>query len=145
MKRITSLLLLLALAAPATAVAYGPYDATLVRILDGDTIVVDAAVWPGQTVRTSLRLDGIDTPEKGWRAKCDAEREAGLRATSFTTRWLASHPQFQITNIGRGKYAGRVLGRVIAGDTDLAADLLEAGVARPYDGGRRPDWCQEVQ
>ena len=139
MKRITTSILLLLLSWAAHA--YGPYDATLVRIIDGDTVVVDVAVWPEQTIRTSLRLAGVDTPEKGWRAKCDAEREAGKRATAFTTRWLSAHTQIQVTDIRRGKYAGRVLGLITAGDSDLATDLIEAGVARPYDGGQRGGWC----
>lgn len=100
-------------------------------------------MWPEQTIRTSLRLSGVDTPEKGWRAKCDAEREAGQRATAFTTRWLSAYPQIQITDIRRGKYAGRVLGLITAGDSDLATDQIDAGVARPYDGGKRDSWCQE--
>ena len=33
-----------------------------------------------------MRLRGVDSPEKGRRAKCQAEREVGQAATMFT-RW----------------------------------------------------------
>ena len=125
----------------ATAEDYGPYAATLVRVIDGDTVLIDARIWPGQTVRSAVRLRGIDTPEKGGRAHCLSEREAGQRSTSFTRRWLAAHPVFQITDVRSGKFSGRVLGRIVADDADLAEDLLAAGMARPYDGGKRASWC----
>jgi endonuclease YncB( thermonuclease family) len=41
----------------------GPVEAIVVKVIDGDTFVADAAVWPGQTVRVNIRIRGIDAPE----------------------------------------------------------------------------------
>ena len=44
---------------------------------DGDTLTVDAEPWPGLTARTSVRVDGIDTPEI--RGRCPAEKALALQ------------------------------------------------------------------
>ena len=119
----------------------GPYRIEVIRVIDGDTILVNAHAWPGIHIRTSLRLDGIDTPEKGWRAQCPAERKAGETATAYTQQWLRQHSNLQATHIRRGKYAGRILGQIVSGPNNLADDLLQAGHARPYNGRKRGGWC----
>lgn len=48
----------------ALSLLYGPYQADLVRVIDGDTIEVDLHVYPGEVVRVSVRENGINTPEK---------------------------------------------------------------------------------
>ena len=49
-----------------------------------------------------------------------------------------------LRNIHYGKYAGRVLARVETSDgEDLNTLLLEAGLARVYDGGKRRSWCPQ--
>ncbi len=82
---------------PAVALAGeiipGPATADVVRVYDGDTLTVDAHPWPQITVRTSVRVDGVDAPEI--RGKCDSEkamaREARelARETAGATRWTA--------------------------------------------------------
>jgi micrococcal nuclease len=42
-------------------------------VLDGDTFLADAELWPRQHLRIHVPLRGIDTPEK--KAWCAAERE----------------------------------------------------------------------
>jgi endonuclease YncB( thermonuclease family) len=48
----------------------------------------------------------------------------------------------RLRDVRYGKYARRVVARVEtpAGE-DLGRALLDAGLARPYDGGRRASWC----
>jgi len=65
-------LVLYGISLDARAEEYGPYRADVVRVIDGDTVVLDAHIWPGMTQRTHLRLSGIDTPlphsqPRGWR------------------------------------------------------------------------------
>ena len=46
-----------------------------------------------------------------------------------------------LTNIAREKY-GRALADVTLEDgTSVAELMMEAGLARPYEGGRRAGWC----
>lgn len=61
------------------------YEWPVLRVVDGDTVAVDASTdIPPELARLSVRLHGVDTPEKGYRTRCDSEREAGQAATEFT-------------------------------------------------------------
>ena len=47
------------LARDAAAIVKGPVEARVLRIIDGDTIVVRARIWPGQHIKVSVRLAGL--------------------------------------------------------------------------------------
>lgn len=113
----------------------GPVLARIVRVIDGDTLVVDAHPWPGHAVRVSVRLRGIDTPER--RSKCSRERLAADSARSELERLVAGHSTVELSNVSGGKYYGRVLADLKAGKRDVAAAMLESGLATPYEGGKR--------
>ena len=113
------------------------------RIVDGDTLRVDAgADMPGELAAISVRLRGIDTPEKGGRAKCESERARGQAATAFTAEAIEAAARIVIRDPEWGKWGGHVIADVLLDGRSLAAALLEAGHARPYDGGRRGSWCE---
>lgn len=116
----------------------GPVAAEVERVIDGDTIAVRAQVWLGQHISVLVRIEGADTPEL--RGGCPAEKAAAARAKALLTS-EAGH-QVLLRDIRHDKYAGRILARV-ANDkgADLAGVMIEAGLARPYDGGERVDWC----
>ncbi|MGF1545661.1 MAG: thermonuclease family protein [Parvularculaceae bacterium] len=112
-------------------------DANVVRVVDGDTIRVEAAIWIGLSLDVAVRLDGVDAPEIGG-ARCPRERVLGRRAKAFAARHVADG--VALRDVRRGKYAGRVVARVLAADgRDLGAALLAAGLARPY--GANKSWC----
>jgi len=119
----------------------GPVAADVVEVIDGDTIAVRAHIWPGHTVETRVRLDGVDTPETR-RPDCEAEREAGHRATAFTREWLTGRPVVTLHQVRLGSFAGRVIADMQDGDThqSLSDALLEAGLATIY--GEDGPWCQ---
>lgn len=76
---------------PEVIAVYPEYRWPIVKVIDGDTIKVDArADFPFELARLSVRLRGVDTPEKGGRAKCEAERHAGQAAAAFTTAMASS-------------------------------------------------------
>lgn len=141
MTRIITLALLLLSSFPEIAHADrripGPIRADVVKVIDGDTIEVNAMVWPGVTVNTKVRVDGIDTPEID--GKCDGEKAMAIRALEHvralvgTTVWLR--------NVRFGKFAGRVIADIQVGKRNLARELIQAGLARAYRGGRRRPWC----
>jgi len=115
-------------------------EATVTRVIDGDSMMVSAVVWINQTVVTEVRLDGVDTPEKGGKAKCPKERAAADEAT----KWLRTLIEGQtVTLIGLvdDKFGGRVRARVKFGQMDVNAELIKAGYARPYHGEKREGWC----
>ncbi len=115
--------------------------ATIISITDGDTIKVDAFPWPGHTVRVSVRIDGIDTPEIS--GKCEREKEMALAARDAVIE-LVDGGEVVLGDVRHGKYAGRVVARVVLPDgRDLGEELVRRRLARAYDGrGRRQGWCQ---
>ena len=127
--------------APAVA---GDYEWPVTRVVDGDTVKVDAgADMPPALASLSVRLRGVDTPEKGRRAKCETERRAGQAATAFTEAALARASSIAVRNPSWGKWGGRVIADLILDGRSLSASLIETGHGRPYDGGKRAGWCRQ--
>jgi endonuclease YncB( thermonuclease family) len=118
----------------------GPVPATVLRVIDGDSLVVRATIWLGQEVETTVRLLGVDTPEL--RGKCSEERKLATRSRQLTARLAQQGADITLREIQFGKFAGRVLARVVtAGGVDVGEALIEAGLGREYHGGRRVSWC----
>ena len=117
----------------------GPVPARVLAVIDGDTLVVKARIWLGQVVETRVRLADIDTP--ALRAACDSARLLAVRARDLVVR-LAGDGDVTLYDVRLGKYAGRVIARVVTADgSDLGAALLAAGLAHDYDGRRKRRWC----
>lgn len=126
-------------AAPSREVLPGPVVGRVLKVVDGDTLVVRARIWVGQDIEIKVRLNGIDAPEL--RGRCAAERALARRARDYLRGRIGTAP-VRLHVIHYGKYAGRVLARVENGDgEDLARAMLAAGLARPYVGGPRKSWC----
>ena len=137
----TAFLTFLALILAASAHA-ADYTWPIVPVIDGDTVAVDASAdLPAELARLSVRLRGVDTPEKGGRAKCAAERAAGQAATTYTKATIAGASSVVIRDPAWGKWGGRVLGDLILDGRSLAPALIAAGHGRAYGGGRRGSWC----
>ena len=117
---LTFALALALLPAVALADVPGPINAQVVSVYDGDTLTVDAKPWPGVTIRVSVRVDGIDTPEI--RGLCQAEKDLAIQARDFVRATVGE--AVQITNVRLGKYAGRVLAVVWVGGQSLAEMVL---------------------
>ena len=130
---------LASLPASAAKLFRGPVEAVVVEVLDGDTFLAEALVWPGHTVRVNVRIRGIDAPEM--KARCDGERAAAERAREALALLFGSGP-VAISNIASAKYYGRVLADVTTADGRVVAPvLLGERLVRPYGGGRRESWC----
>jgi endonuclease YncB( thermonuclease family) len=124
--------------APA-AVMRAVHPAEVLRVLDGDTFEARVRIWPGTDVTTKVRLRGIDAPEM--RARCEEERVKAQAARDALTRIL-NEGAVGISHVGQDKYGGRVDADVSTSRTsDVAAAMLDAGMARSYSGGRRESWC----
>ena len=124
-------------AAPAADLIPGPINARIVSVYDGDTLTVDAKPWPGLTARTSVRVDGVDTPEI--RGECQEEKDLALRARDFVRATVGA--EVRLTNIRLGKYAGRVVADVWVNEQKLSDLLIAESLGRPYHGGHREGWC----
>ena len=144
MKRLAVLAaVLMALSAPAGAADYGW---PVVRVIDGDTVAVDASAdMPPELADVKVRLRDVDTPEKGGRAKCAYERDAGQAATAFTKKAVASASAIVVRDPKWGKWGGRVVADLVLDGRSLSSSLIKAGHGRVYDGKKRGSWCSQAQ
>lgn len=120
-----------------------PYDYKIIRVSDGDTVVFEATFLPAPLKpQLSLRVLGVDTPEKGHRAQCESENQRALLASEFTKKQIENAKKVQIEIKEHDKFGGRVLGDVIIDNKKLSEMLIEKGFARPYFGEKKSDWCK---
>jgi endonuclease YncB( thermonuclease family) len=119
------------------------HDWRVLRVVDGDTIEFQATWVPApMRQRILLRVYGVDTPEKGHRAKCPQEAQRGQAATEFVHRVIASSSTARPFVTDWDKYGGRVLGDVILdNNVSLRALLIQNGFARAYFGEAKQSWC----
>lgn len=115
------------------------------RVIDGDSMEVLAALGFDIYKRVSVRLEGINTPERRGR-----EAPAGRAVTLVVRNYLDSHrPQDLIVESREwGKYAGRCLGEIHCDGQALGAFLRSAGFAKDYalaDGSRTTFDDQELE
>ena len=118
------------------------YDANITRVIDGDTVAFEAAWLPDPLKKElSIRVFGVDTPEKGHRAQCPKEDVMGQKATEFTKKAVVSAKKRQVILMDWDKYGGRVLGDVILDGKSLRQGLIANGLAREYYGEAKTSWC----
>jgi len=148
MKRFLLLLLAVPLLAFAQKTPQGvTYDAQILRVTDGDTVVISAPFLPKPLKpELAIRVFGVDTPEKGFRAQCPSEAQRGDAASAFTKNAInqaaAAGGKFQVTMYGWDKFGGRVLGDILINGQSLRAALIANSFAREYYGDAKQSWCQ---
>jgi endonuclease YncB( thermonuclease family) len=144
MKKLLLALLLIPCLAIAQKTPKGvTYDAQILRVSDGDTVVIAAPFLP-QPLKPELavRIYGVDTPEKGFRGQCDSEKQRGEAASVFTKNLVATSQQRQVVLYAWDKFGGRVLGDIILDGRSLRQGLIANGFAREYYGEAKTSWCQ---
>ena len=141
-------LLLLLLAVPMLAFAKkmpknsATYDAQVLRVSDGDTIVIAAPFLPAPLKpELAVRIYGVDTPEKGHRAQCPQEDQRAQVASQYTKQLIAQGGKIQVTLYAWDKFGGRVLGDIIVNGQSVRAGLIANGLAREYYGDAKQSWC----
>ena len=124
------------------------YRATIVKIVDGDTVDVDIDLGFNVVLRDErVRIAGIDTPES--RTRDLEEKKFGLAAKARVKQLLGKSCvlKTQINKSGedmKGKF-GRILGdfNVYDSDTDswklLTSILISEGHAVPYHGQNKDE------
>jgi micrococcal nuclease len=123
------------------------YKATVIKVIDGDTVDVDIDLGFGIVLKDErVRIMGIDTPESRTRDK--VEKVFGLAAKERLKELLDDKPilKTQINKDGedmKGKF-GRILGDFIVeryeGEEELVTDvMIDEGHAVPYHGQSKDD------
>ena len=118
------------------------YDAQIIRATDGDTVVIAAPYLPAPLKpELAVRVFGVDTPEKGFRAQCDSEKKRGEQASIFTKDVIKAAKKHQVILYSWDKFGGRVLGDIILDGMSLRSLLIKNGFAREYYGDAKQSWC----
>ena len=143
MKKLFALLLIVPALAFAQKTPRGEtYDTQILRVSDGDTIVISARFLPAPLKpELAVRIYGVDTPEKGHRAQCPSEAQRGEAASAWTKQLIASGTRFQVTLYSWDKFGGRVLGDILVDGRSVRAGLIQNGFAREYYGDAKQSWC----
>jgi micrococcal nuclease len=100
--------------------------------VDGDTIVC---------ARETIRIENIDAAEMPPHSKCSFEADLAIKAKLFVGDRLARGRVELVRDQKRPRDRyGRTLALVRVDGVDLGEALILAGLARPWEGKRRP-WC----
>ena len=131
------LLLALALSLAGPCLAAERLSVRVVAVVDGDTI----RAMIGEHVER-VRILGLDAPELGEHARCRIEADLAERARLHLAGLLRQGPV--TVEPGRRDRYGRLLGVVRVSGRDVAPMMVNASLARPYEGGRRLSWCPGI-
>ncbi len=119
------------------------WQATVISVVDGDTIKVHVPGFPAPFDPIDVRVYGIDTPEHiKPPAKTIHETVLGKAATAFAMTLIKPNDIITISwdGIHHDKY-GRLLGTVTLPNGSSFGDAMVAkGVARVYFGGTKSNW-----
>jgi endonuclease YncB( thermonuclease family) len=135
-----------------TAVTFGPYQAIVVEIHDGDTVDVDIMLTKSGRQKTDVDLGfNVHRCPQGTKIERQSIRLLGCNAPELATlagkaalAYLETilHVGDTITLVSHGwdKYGGRVDGAITLADgRDLTAVMIAAGHAAAWDGqGAKP-------
>lgn len=110
--------------------------AAVVRVVDGDTVKVRLLdPMPDLFMYQSIRLRHCDTPELG--DKRPEVAALAREARAFMKARITPGMRLTLSDVGRDKYGGRLVADIVVDGEDLCRSLLDAGLAVPYEGGRK--------
>lgn len=115
------------------------YKASVVKIVDGDTLDIDIDLGFDIWHALRIRLNGIDTPEL--RSSDIEEKDRANQAKDFVKNWLEKRNYKILIQTKRDKTEkyGRILAEVYCQSKmdNLNNDLIKEGLAKPYHGGNK--------
>lgn len=110
------------------------YEATIIKITDGDTAKLSADLGFGITAKITIRWLGINAPElttpegKTARDALNAKLPPGIVCTITTVK---------DPSLSKEKYGRYLATFTLADGTNVNEWLVKSGYAVPYDGGKR--------
>ena len=119
------------------------YKATLLRVVDGDTVDAEIDLGFKIFIKERIRLMGIDTPES--RTRNLAEKSWGKAASARLSELLAeADGKFTlVTKMQKKGKFGRILGTIEVSTKDGIVDanqvLMNENFAIPYTGGNKEE------
>jgi endonuclease YncB( thermonuclease family) len=110
-------------------------------ILDGDTFAAGVMLDDDIEITVRVRIIDIDAPEMS--GACDAEINMAAAARDRLTELLPIGAIVELSNVKDDKYLGRIDANVMTlGGGNISKILVAENHARPYNGGKRQQWCE---
>ena len=113
------------------------YNATVTRVVDGDTIDAMVDLGFGTWKKVRIRMHGINAPES--RTRDLEEKKKGLAAKARLVEMLEENKnEFILVSHGVGKF-GRCLGEIFLNkkENSINKQLIWEGHGTEYYGGKR--------
>ncbi|MDD5150169.1 MAG: thermonuclease family protein [Flavobacterium sp.] len=133
MKKILWSLLLL-----SAIVSADDFTTKVIKVHDGDTFTVQMTD-EFTHKPLSVRINHIDAPEYGGRAKCSSEKVNAQLAKTFLES-LILDKEVVLHDVSKDKY-GRLLATVTVDSVDVGKSLLEKHLVIGYEGKKKQSWC----
>lgn len=105
------------------------YVATIIEIVDGDTVNCIIELGLDVQKKEKVRMIGLDAPEK----KTDEGKKVALEVKK---QLLGKEVLIRTIADKREKY-GRLLAEIIVGEVNYNQFMIKSGMAKPYNGGPR--------
>ena len=103
---------------------------SVVRVIDGDTVMATVDLGFHASMTIDFRLSGIDTPEMR-----GASHDAGVAARDYLATRLTSSVDVSVQST-KDKY-GRYLGEFTVDGISINQEMISKGFAVAYNGGRK--------
>ena len=125
----------------ALQLIYGPYNATVVDVLDGDTLRLKVALWPGEDRTMDIHVLGVDTPSLI--GACDLESLMAKEARAMTRAIVGNQVRLMdVKQLGPNKsFYAQV--RNARGER-LDEALIKAGYGKAFEKGKQASWCPDL-
>ncbi|TGD44141.1 thermonuclease family protein [Pseudotabrizicola sediminis] len=123
----------------------GPYAATVVRVIDGDTLQVNVALWPGLRAEYAVRVRDIGAPEL-FRPDCEKELDNAIAAKAQVEKLYPTGLDVQLRQVSYDAFSGRVVADVRRWVSDrwlpLSKELLDRQLAVEWSPHQSAfNWC----
>lgn len=105
------------------------YEAKVIEVTDGDTVIVEIALGLDVSKKEHARLLGIDAPEMN--------TDEGKKAKEYLERKIKNKSVTILTKEDKREKYGRLLCEIILEERNVNKLMIERGFAKEYDGGKR--------
>ena len=122
------------------------FFASVQRIIDGDTIVVDVKLWPTLRAEVPVRIRKIDVPERSHR--CQEAVNLWNKAKKYLEEKMPQGTRVKLYELKKGSFGTRVVARIhyqakTKFKKNLVEDMIKKRLACPYEEKPpRRDWCK---
>jgi len=106
------------------------FNAYIYNVVDGDTVDAEVDLGFRLKIKQRLRLNGIDTPERG---------QAGYQEAKEALAKFVLDKEVLVTTYKSSKY-GQYLVDIHFDDQKINSLMIEEGYAKPYFGGTKESW-----